>query len=169
MPDNRHPISRIAARLVRLFHGDAGAGVLLILTAVAAMALANSPVGATYHDLFHHPLGWSPVAHLGTLHAWINDGLMAVFFFVVGLELKREFVSGVFRNRSAIAVPAFAATFGAVVPALIFFALTRGITLEGQSVSWESYLSMLIDKQEALNKAIQQAGSPFQKTKRGRF
>jgi len=124
MPHDRHPLSRIAARLVRLFHGDAGAGVLLILTAAAAMALANSPIAAAYHGLFHHPLGWSPVAHLGTLHAWINDGLMAVFFFVVGLELKREVLEGQLSDPAQRRLPVLAAIAGMAAPAAIYLAVT---------------------------------------------
>src|SRR5688500_633025 len=93
--DRPRPIlNRVASAVVKLFGGDAGAGVLLIVVALGAMLAANSPLGHAYHALFHDPLRWTPVAKLDTLHLWINDALMAVFFFVVGLEIKREILSG---------------------------------------------------------------------------
>lgn len=61
-----------------------------ILVALGAVIAANSPLAPAYHALFHAELPWTPVAKLDTLHLWINDGAMAVFFFVVGLEIKRE-------------------------------------------------------------------------------
>ncbi len=134
MPHQRHPVSRIAAWLVRLFHGDAGAGILLILTAIAAMALANSPAAGSYHALFHHPLGWSPIARLATLHAWINDGLMAAFFFVVGLELKREVLEGQLSAPAQRRLPVLAAVAGMAAPAAIYLAVTR--TAPGLHAGW---------------------------------
>ena len=77
-----------------LFVSDAFAGVLLIAVAVLAMAAANSPLADHYHHTFHGKLAWSPIPKLSTLHAWINDALMAVFFFGVGLEVKREMIAG---------------------------------------------------------------------------
>ena len=121
----RHPVSIAAARLRRLLHGEAGAGVLLMGCAVLAMALANSPWGHAWHDLFHRPLGWSPLAHLGNLHAWINDALMALFFFTVGLEIKREVLVGELSTPAQRRLPVMAAAMGMAVPALIFLALTR--------------------------------------------
>jgi NhaA family Na+:H+ antiporter len=127
MPAPRHPVSQIATRLVRAFHGDAGAGVLLILVAAAAMALANSSAAHAYHALFHDPLGWSPIGALGTLHAWINDGLMAIFFFVVGLELKREVLAGQLSTAAQRRLPVLAALAGMAVPAAIYLYATRAV------------------------------------------
>ena len=74
--------------------GDTAAGILLILAAFAVILIANSPLAHDYHALLHDPLAWTPVAKLKNLHLWINDALMAIFFFVVGLEIKREVLDG---------------------------------------------------------------------------
>ena len=82
------------SRIATLLRSDAGSGLILMFAAALAMLAANSQFAAIYHDVFHHTLGWSPVAKLNTLHLWINDALMAVFFFTVGLEIKREVLRG---------------------------------------------------------------------------
>ena len=87
-------LAKAARPLKALFVSDAFAGVLLIAVAVLAVVVANSPLADDYHSLFHGKLGWSPIPRLDTLHLWINDALMAVFFFVVGLEVKREMIAG---------------------------------------------------------------------------
>ena len=97
-------------------------GALLLAAAVAALAWANSPAGAAYAGLWSTPLD----ARLGSvslphdLHAWINDGLMTVFFLVVGLEIKRELVAGELRDRRKALLPVAAALGGMVVPAAIY-------------------------------------------------
>ena len=91
----RKPIITTLARPFKaLFDSDAFAGVLLIAVAVAAMVVANSGLAHAYHALFHTQWWPSSLFKLNTAHLWINDALMAVFFFVVGLEVKRELVVG---------------------------------------------------------------------------
>ncbi len=85
----RSPIRRAFAPVRALFVSDASAGVLLILVAAAALVVANSPLAEEYHDLFHAYWWPKEVFYLNNLHKWINDGLMVLFFFVVGLEVKR--------------------------------------------------------------------------------
>lgn len=85
-------IEGFAAIRGKLARSEAAPGIVLIACAALAILIANSPLAAAWHDLFHHPLPWTPVAKLDTLHLWINDGLMAVFFFVVGLEIGRAHV-----------------------------------------------------------------------------
>ncbi len=109
-----------------LFVSDAFAGVLLITVAAAAMLAANSPLAHTYHDLFHGTLAWTPVAKLDTLHLWINDGLMAIFFFVVGLEVKREIVAGNLADAQTRKLPVLAAAAGMAAPALVYFLIAGG-------------------------------------------
>jgi NhaA family Na+:H+ antiporter len=109
-----------------LFVGDASAGILLILVAAAAMLAANSVLAETYHGLFHNRLAWTPIPKLDTLHLWINDGLMAVFFFVVGLEVKREWIEGQLSSAEQRRLPVMAAAAGMIVPALIYFAVVTG-------------------------------------------
>jgi NhaA family Na+:H+ antiporter len=116
----RHLPNLVATRLRKLLGGDAAAGVLLILVAVGAMLVANSPLAQGYHDLFHGKLGWTPIAKLDTLHLWINDALMAVFFFVVGLEIKREVLDGELSSPARRRLPIVAAIAGMALPAAIY-------------------------------------------------
>ncbi|MBX7496799.1 Na+/H+ antiporter NhaA [Qipengyuania sp. 6B39] len=103
-----------------LFVSDASAGVLLILVAAAAMLAANSPFHEEYDSLFHGALFSAETFKLNTLHLWINDALMAVFFFVVGLEVKREWIEGQLSSPAQRRLPVLAAIAGMAFPALIY-------------------------------------------------
>lgn len=116
--------------LKAFFDNEAASGIILIFVAVLAMVVANSPLAHSYHDLFHDTLAWTPIAKLSTLHLWINDALMAVFFFVVGLEIKREVVDGALADPSARRLPVVAAAMGMAAPAAVFLAFVAG---EGSS------------------------------------
>ncbi|MBB3033494.1 Na+/H+ antiporter NhaA [Alteriqipengyuania lutimaris] len=116
----RRPIRRAIAPVRALFVSDASAGVLLILVAAAAMVVANSPLAADYHGLFYNYLWPKEVFYLNTLHLWINDGLMVLFFFVVGLEVKRELLAGQLSSADKRTLPIMAAVAGMAVPALIY-------------------------------------------------
>ena len=104
---------------------EALSGVLLFLATVAAVIVANSSCGQAYYDLWHMPLGMT----LGdksitmTLTYWIDDGLMALFFLMVGLEIKREMVIGELSSVAKASFPIVAAIGGMVIPALIYVAL----------------------------------------------
>ena len=116
----RHLPTRIATKLNRMLGGEAAGGVILIVVAIAAMIVANSPLAHGYHELFHGKLAWTPIAKLDTWHLWINDALMAIFFFVVGLEIKRELLDGQLSNAQKRRLPVFAAAAGMAVPAAVF-------------------------------------------------
>ena len=105
-------------------HKLAGAGLLLAATAFA-LVWANSPLAPSYHALFQTPFGVSagPLEIKKSLLHWINDGLMGFFFFVVGLEIKREVLAGHLRSRRRAALPIAGALGGMVVPALLYLAL----------------------------------------------
>ena len=109
-----------------LLHSEAAPGVLLMAVAALALVAANSSLEPAYHALFHNPLPWTPIAKLTTVHLWINDAAMAVFFFVVGLEIKREVVSGELSSPAARRLPVIAAAAGMVVPAAIYLAVAGG-------------------------------------------
>jgi Na+:H+ antiporter, NhaA family len=120
----RPPLLSVAARPFKaLFVSDAFAGMLLIAVAVLAVAAANSPLAGAYHHLFHGQLAWTPLAKLDTLHLWINDALMAVFFFVVGLEVKRELIAGNLADARARRLPVLAAAAGMAAPAAVYLAI----------------------------------------------
>ena len=123
-------LTRAFAPVRTLFASDASAGVLLILVALAAMLVANSAFYEDYDTLFHGYLFDKEAFKLNTLHLWINDGLMAIFFFVVGLEVKREWVEGQLSNPADRRLPILAALAGMAVPALIFVAV---VSAEGHS------------------------------------
>ncbi len=98
-------------------------GMVLFVAAVIAIFFANSPWAEWYHHLWEHKVGFSinDTVHLNlTLHHWINDGLMAIFFFVVGLELKRELTVGELSSPKKAMLPIIAAIGGMVFPALIY-------------------------------------------------
>lgn len=109
-----------------LFVSDASAGILLILVAAAAMIAANSPLAGEYRELFYGELAWTPIAKLDDLHLWINDGLMAIFFFVVGLEVKREWIEGQLSSPVQRRLPILAAAAGMGAPALVYLTVVGG-------------------------------------------
>ena len=113
----------LVAPVRALFVGDARQGVLLILVAVAALTAANSGLADGYHALFHGTLAWTPILKLATLHLWINDAMMAVFFFVVGLEVKREVIEGQLSSPADRRLPVLAAGSGMAVPALVYLTI----------------------------------------------
>lgn len=114
----------------RLLHIDAIAAVLLLAAAVLALVLANSPLHDFYEELWHIEFGlslanlfeWEEVIVDQDLHHWINDGLMCIFFFVVGLEIKRELLVGELASLRRAMLPVAAAIGGMLCPALIYAA-----------------------------------------------
>ena len=109
-----------------LFVSDASAGILLILVAAAAIFAANSAFADEYRQLFYGELAWTPIPKLQDLHYWINDGLMAIFFFVVGLEVKREWIEGQLSTAQQRRLPILAAVAGMAVPALVYIGFIGG-------------------------------------------
>ena len=105
---------------------EAAPGIVLMICAALALVLANSPLAGPWHDLFHHRLGWTPIAKLDNLHLWINDALMAVFFFVVGLEIKREVLAGELADSRRRRLPILAAVAGMAIPAAIYLLVAAG-------------------------------------------
>ena len=108
---------------------EKSAGVVLGISIIAAMLLANSPWSEEYFHLFEHKIGFifngGPYLYY-SLHHWINDGLMSMFFFVVGLELKREFIGGELSDPRNTVLPIGAAVAGMLFPALIYAILNAG-------------------------------------------
>ncbi|MFC6153892.1 Na+/H+ antiporter NhaA [Nocardioides yefusunii] len=123
------PVARGLARPVREFLRISSAGsILLLLAAVAALVWVNSPWGDSYTEFWTTPVsfGWGDATLTHSLHHWVNDALMVIFFFVVGLEIKYELVHGDLRDPRAAALPMIAALGGMLIPAGIFFALNAG-------------------------------------------
>jgi NhaA family Na+:H+ antiporter len=124
---NRTEHRRRPSVLRELLDSEAAGGVLLMAAAALALFVANSPLSTPYFALLH-----AHFAGLSVLH-WINDGLMAVFFLFVGLEIKREFLDGQLASWSNRALPCIAAAGGVAAPALIYAAINAGdpATLRG--------------------------------------
>ncbi len=124
---------RVLDPLRDFLKAEAAGGVVLAAAAALALVWVNSPVGDSYVNLWATELtigsdGW---ALSKDLQHWVNDGLMAIFFFVVGLEIKRELVVGELRDPRAAVLPAVAAVGGVVVPAAIYLAFTWGTEAAG--------------------------------------
>jgi len=124
----REPIDRFVDPLKRFLHIEAASGVALLLATTVALALANLPTAEWYQALWKTRLsvglGGFQMNH--SLQHWINDGLMAVFFFVIGLEVKRELVMGELQDLRQAVLPIAAAVGGMVIPAGIFLMLQAG-------------------------------------------
>jgi NhaA family Na+:H+ antiporter len=109
-------------------HSEVMGSILLLACTVLALVWANSPWAESYFDLLHTYIGvsWGDASFKLSLHHWINDGLMVVFFFVVGLEIKRELVVGELSSVEKAGLPVAAALGGMVVPAVFFVVLNAG-------------------------------------------
>ena len=119
------PIDQVLAPLRSFTSSSASGGIVLMVAAVAALIWANSPWAETYDALWHTELAirFGETAFARDLHFWVNDALMAVFFLVVGLEIKREVLVGELASVRKAALPVAAALGGAVLPALIYLAI----------------------------------------------
>jgi Na+:H+ antiporter, NhaA family len=105
---------------------EAAGGVLLLLVSALAIVVANSPLANAYHHLLHFETGPVLSHSIGpmTLHLWVNDGLMAIFFLFVGLEIKRELIDGRLSSWEQRRLPVLAAAAGMLVPAMIYLMIT---------------------------------------------
>jgi NhaA family Na+:H+ antiporter len=126
--DPPSPIEILTSPFARFAQLEAAGGILLLAATAAALTWANSPWEATYHRILDTPVsvGVGPLSLTESNHEWINDGLMAIFFFLVGLEIKREVLAGELSSLKQAAFPLVAAVGGAIVPAAIFIAFNRG-------------------------------------------
>ena len=107
-------MNRLGGFLSRFVKTESSSGIALVVACAVALIFANSPLHQSYESLFD------------PFHKFINEGLMAVFFFLVGLEIKREFVDGEFKNPKNAALPVLAAIGGMAIPAIIFAFINSG-------------------------------------------
>ncbi len=133
-------MTTLTAPFKRFFAGESAGGIALALAAVVALVLSNSPWGDAYQRLLHTPgelrIGGNLLVLAKPLVVWINDLWMAVFFFLVGLEIKRELVSGELKEPRQALLPCAAAIGGMAVPALIYAAVNWGdaVALRGWAI-----------------------------------
>lgn len=124
----KHKVQRLISPFQDFVSAESAGGVILVATAVAAFAWANSAWAPAYEAMKHAPIavGWGRfVLSQSALH-WVNDGLMALFFLLVGLEIKREVLRGELSDRRAATLPVLAAIGGMVIPALIYVGVNGG-------------------------------------------
>ncbi|WP_254152205.1 Na+/H+ antiporter NhaA, partial [Pseudomonas syringae] len=119
-PTPRTESPNALAFITRFFAAESAGGLVLMAAALAALIVANSPLADSYFAALHAVFAGLSVSH------WINDGLMAIFFMLVGLEIKREVLAGQLASWSQRALPGFAALGGMLVPALIYVAFNWG-------------------------------------------
>ena len=122
------PIARVLGPMQQFIGREASSGIILLAMTIIALALANSPLAGHYFGLLETKVGITagPLALEETVLHWINDGLMAIFFFLVGLEIKRELIAGELASPRAAALPIIAAIGGVLVPAGIYSLFNAG-------------------------------------------
>jgi Na+:H+ antiporter, NhaA family len=149
--------TRVLDAFDRFLHVEAVSGIVLLITAAAALLWANSPLGVSYQHLWHTPLtfavgGWTISQ---PLHFWINDGLMTIFFLVVGLEIRREMHVGTLANLQVASLPLAAALGGVAVPALMYLALSADSTVrQGWAVPTATDIAFAVGILALLGKAV---------------
>src|ERR1700761_1169365 len=128
LPTSRPPIDIITSPFTRFARMEAAGGILLLVATAAALLWANSPWEHSYHEIWftQATITLGPVSLSESRHEWVNDGLMSIFFFLVGLEIKRELLIGELSSFRQAAFPFMAAIGGSIVPAVIYFALNKG-------------------------------------------
>ncbi|MDD2790109.1 MAG: Na+/H+ antiporter NhaA [Sulfurimonas sp.] len=119
---------KVATPFEHFLHAQTTTGIVLMSMTIIALILANSPIADVYMHLFHTDItlsigSWN-LSH--SIHHWINDGLMAIFFFIVGLEIKREILVGELSNVKVAILPILAAIGGMILPALIYLSINYG-------------------------------------------
>ncbi|MDP3811637.1 MAG: Na+/H+ antiporter NhaA [Hydrogenophaga sp.] len=148
---------RAFSTLERFLHIEAVSGIVLLVAAAVALIWANSPAAASYHALWHAPvsIGLGSQVFSQSLHFWINDALMAVFFLVVGMEIRREIHEGALASLQLAALPLAAALGGVLVPALIYVALnTEPTQLRGWAVPTATDIAFAVGVLALLGRSI---------------
>jgi len=151
------PIDRFTAPVARFLHIESASGFVLLACTVIALALSNSPASEAFIGFWETPVsigfGASSVEH--SLQHWINDGLMAVFFFVIGLEVKRELVHGELRDMRRAALPIAAALGGMVLPAAVYLAFVHeGPNIRGWGIPMATDIAFVVGCMAVLGRRI---------------
>ncbi len=137
---------RLLSPLRDFLHTEVAGGAVLVLATVAALVWANSPWSGAYERLWSSDIAFTVAGHTVShdLRHWVNDGLMTVFFLVVGLEIKRELTTGHLATRRAAAAPIAAALGGMVVPALLYLVIAGGEAARGWGVPMATDIALAL-------------------------
>ncbi|SAI33596.1 Na(+)/H(+) antiporter 1 [Bordetella ansorpii] len=163
-PTPRQPLPRAQvlaerafATLERFLHIEAASGIVLVIAAAAALIWANSSLSDSYHHLWHLPvsIGLGDLTFSQSLHFWINDGLMTLFFLVVGMEIRREIHEGALSDLKQAGLPIMAALGGVAVPALIYVGVNGDPSgLRGWAVPTATDIAFAVGVLALLGKSI---------------
>ncbi len=148
---------RVLTPLEEFIHRQTTSGVLLMICAIAALVIANSQWNEAYHHLLQTPftIGMQGFQLSKSLHHWINDGLMALFFFVVGLELKREILVGELADPKQAILPIVAAAGGMVAPVVIYLGFNpQGHTVDGWGIPMATDIAFALGTLALLGKRV---------------
>ncbi len=148
---------KVLSPLEDFIHRQTTSGVLLMLCAVVALYIANSQWSEAYHHILQLPftIGVPGFELSKSLHHWINDGLMAMFFFVIGLELKREILVGELADPKQAILPIVAAIGGMLIPVLIYISINpEGHTLDGWGIPMATDIAFALGALALLGKRI---------------
>lgn len=164
MPDPSPPpalrpllADRTRSMLARFTQVETTSGILLLAAAAIALAWANSPLAASYHALWQAPLSLRLGGHefSGSLQFWVNDGLMTLFFLVVGMEVRKEMHDGALSVLRQAAMPLVAAAGGVMVPALLFAGIAQGpAQLRGWAVPTATDIAFAVGVLALLGRSI---------------
>lgn len=141
----------------RFFKLESSGSIILFAATIAALIIANSPIAGIYNYIWEQPLkiGFTIFKLEKPLILWINDGLMAIFFFVIGLEIKREILVGELNNIQKASLPIFGAIGGMVIPVIMFFALHSGQDgVEGWGIPMATDIAFTLGILQMLGKRV---------------
>jgi len=153
------PIDRVVAPIQRFMHVETTSGIVLFLAAIAAIIAANSPLAEAYNHLWHTVVGFSFGSFKleMSLHHWINDGLMTLFFFVVGLELKGELTYGELKDPKAASLPILAAAGGMLFPAVIYSMISPSEAVHGWGIPTATDIAFVVGAMTLLGNRVPKA------------
>ncbi|CRN08602.1 Na(+)/H(+) antiporter NhaA [Pseudomonas sp. URMO17WK12:I11] len=164
VPKAQQLAERALASLERFLHIEAVSGVVLLIAAIAALIWANSPAAASYDALWHTPitLGIGSLVYSQSLHFWINDGLMTIFFLVVGMEIRREIHEGALSSLRQASLPMVAAMGGVAVPAMVYLGFGHAPSeQQGWAVPTATDIAFAVGVLALLGKSIRRIFASF--------
>jgi len=149
--------TRLTKLFIEFFDSEQSSGIILILCTLIAIGIANSPIGKEFIDFWQIKLGFEAgrVALNQSLEHWVNDGLMAIFFLLIGLEIEREIYMGELSNLKNASLPIVAAVGGMMIPAFFHFLLNRGTdTQNGAGVPMATDIAFALGVLALLGKRV---------------